>query len=229
MMLTRLARGISQKVLPLGRRTAIRSFAAGGDDSNPWEEMHAEMAALKPPIEIHGPYAGYANSAFVKGSDAKALDAIENDLKAVAALMDDAATVQYFKDPSVDVGEKQKAIDTLVKEGGLHEVSGAILSIVNDDNDMANIAAVSDDFGQLMAAHRGEVRATVTSAEPLGASDTKAVTAALTKRLKKGQKLVLEKAVDPKIMGGLLVEIGNEFADLSVRSSVEDINQALRT
>lgn len=126
------------------------------------------------------------------------------------------------------VGDKQTALDAIAEEGKFDEVSGGVLAIVNEDGQIGNIGEVSSVFSQLMTAQRKEVRASVTSAEKLTAAEAKSVKAALTARLEKGHKLVLELKVNPDIMGGLLVECGNEFADISVRSSVEDINQALR-
>lgn len=164
----------------------------------------------------------------MQGNKAGALDAVEKDLKIVANVLTDENTRQYFEDPSVSIADKQTALDAIAEEGKFHEISSGILSLVNEDGQIGNVGEVSESFGQLMSAQRGEVRATVTSAEPLSATDAKAVKAALEARLEKGQSLLLTQTVDPKILGGLLVEFGNVFADLSVRSSVEDINQALR-
>lgn len=210
-------------------QTAVRSFAAkGGEEYNPWEEINSEKKTLAPKIELEGEYAAYANTAFMQANSAKALDAVEADLSVMASVLEDKNTRQFFEDPSVSIEEKQTALDAVADEGKFNEVTAAVLALINDDGAIGNVADVSEAFTQLMAAQRGEVRATVTSAEPLSAADAKAVTAALNARLEKGQSLVLDQAVDPSIMGGLLVEFGNEFADLSVRSSVEDINQALR-
>jgi ATP synthase F1 delta subunit len=217
-------------------QTAVRSFAAatdgdGGadkDEYNPWNELNNARTTLGSPVHQEGEYAQYASTAFVHGNGAKALEAIQKDFAVVTGVLKDPATRQFFQDPSVSTKDKQSALDAITEEGKLHEISAAVLAILNDDGAVANIGEVSKAFGVLMSAHRGEVRATVTSAEPLSAADTKAVQTALRNRLKKGQTLVLEQLVDAQIMGGLLVELGNEFADLSVRSSVEDINQALR-
>ena len=214
-------------------QTAIRSFAAakggdGDDEYNPWEDMNTDMKTFAPPIELSGSFAQYANTAFMQGNKAGSLDAIEKDLSLAARVLSDSNTKQFFLDPSVSIQEKQTAIDAIAEEGKFNDVSAAVLSLINDDGVVGNVGDVSEAFSELMRAQRGEVRATVTSAEKLSAADSKTVKAALTGRLAKGQTLVLEQVVDPNIMGGLLVEYGDEFADLSVRSSVEDINQALR-
>ncbi len=190
--------------------------------------MNKARSLFGSPVELEGQYAQYANIAFVQGNGAKALEAIEKDLAVVTDVLADGPTRQFFSDPSVSAQQKQSALDAIAEEGKLHEITAAVLSILNDDGVVANVGEVNKAFGIFMSAQRGEVRATVTSAEPLAAPDAKVVQTALTNRLKKGQTLVLQQVVDPRIMGGLLVEFGNEFADLSVRSSVEDINQALR-
>ena len=77
--------------------------------------------------------------------------------------------------------------------------------------------------------HWQHVVAVVTSADKLSKKDEDAVRKALTARLEKGQNLVMSTQVDPKIIGGLVVEFGDELADLSVSSTLEDIGEALNS
>lgn len=72
-----------------------------------------------------------------------------------------------------------------------------------------------------MAANRGEVVCEVITANPLDA-DTKAKLESTLKRLlKKGQTILLTTKVDPSIIGGMIVSVGDKYIDMSVASKIK--------
>ena len=144
---------------------------------------------------MHGDVAQYANVAYLEANKAGVLETVEQELNTVATVLEDDNTRQYFNDPSVSVSDKQKALDAIADEAKFHEITGAVLALVNEDGAVSNVGEVSSAFGEIMSAHRGEVRATVTSADKLTKSDAKAIETALKKRLESGQTLVLTQQV----------------------------------
>ena len=66
------------------------------------------------------------------------------------------------------------------------------------------IDAVAGSYATLMAAHRGEVVCTVTTAKPLEASMQTEVEGALNGFLKANQKALINYAIDPSIVGGMV-------------------------
>jgi len=76
-----------------------------------------------------------------------------------------------------------------------------------------------------MNAKRGEVEATITSADPLTKAQLDAVTQAMKTQVAKGKKVVLSTQVDPTILGGLQIQIGDKFLDLSVGSKIDEISR----
>lgn len=65
--------------------------------------MNSDKSKLSPPIELHGDFVQYANTAFIHGNRDGSLDTIESNLQVVANLMEDQQTRQFFEDPSVSV------------------------------------------------------------------------------------------------------------------------------
>lgn len=53
------------------------------------------------------------------------------------------------------------------------------------------------------------------------------ITASLQGMLKPGQKLTVSQAVDPSILGGLMVDFEDKHIDLSVRSRIQSIEKAI--
>ena len=81
-------------------------------------------------------------------------------------------------------------------------------------------------FGQLMKAKRGQVEATIISAEPLSKAQTDAVEKAMMAQMgAEGKTVMLTTKVDPSILGGLQVQIGDKFLDLSVSSKIDAISR----
>ncbi len=77
---------------------------------------------------------------------------------------------------------------------------------------------VAKAFATIMNAHKGQINAKVTTAKQLDASQLKELQAVLQTFLKQGHKLQLETQVDPELIGGMVVELGDRYIDLSISS-----------
>ena len=73
---------------------------------------------------------------------------------------------------------------------------------------------------------RGEVTATVTSAHPLDADQLAALKTKLTAR--EGRTVMLSAKVDPDLLGGLVVTIGSQRIDASIRTRLNSLAKAMQ-
>ena len=78
-----------------------------------------------------------------------------------------------------------------------------------------------------MQAKRGQVEATIISAEPLTKAQVEAVEKAMTAQMGAGKTVMLTTKVDPAILGGLQIFAGSEFLDCSLRSRIERLKSEL--
>jgi F-type H+-transporting ATPase subunit delta len=81
------------------------------------------------------------------------------------------------------------------------------------------------EFARLVEKHEGIVRAHVTSAVPLKDSELTALVAALEHGLAK--KVKLDAHVDPAILGGVVVKMGDRIADQSVTTQLARLREQL--
>jgi F-type H+-transporting ATPase subunit O len=88
---------------------------------------------------------------------------------------------------------------------------------------LAELPKVVSTFTQLMKAKRGQVDAKIISAEPLSAAMLKEVQTAMQSQVAAGKTVIIEQVTDPSIVGGLQVQIGDQFLDLSIKSRIDDI------
>lgn len=84
---------------------------------------------------------------------------------------------------------------------------------------------IIDTYSELMKASRGEVEATIISADPLTKAQLDTVALAMKSQVGSEKKVVLSTEVDPSILGGLQVQIGDKFLDLSVGSRIDTVSR----
>jgi F-type H+-transporting ATPase subunit delta len=101
-----------------------------------------------------------------------------------------------------------------------------LLKLLADRNRLAYLSGIADTFGRLADDKLGRVRATVTSAVPMEA----AAVAALEHKLAAATRaqVVLERAVDPALLGGAVAQVGSFVYDGSLRSQLEDLRRTLK-
>ena len=92
-------------------------------------------------------------------------------------------------------------------------------------NRIEQLPRVAAEFRRLDDRHNGLTHATATSAAPLGADEIRAITARL-EELTAG-RIALETAVDPSLLGGLVVRVGDRLIDGSVRGRLERLRGQL--
>ncbi|MEM6266160.1 MAG: ATP synthase F1 subunit delta, partial [Pseudomonadota bacterium] len=81
-------------------------------------------------------------------------------------------------------------------------------------------------FKSIAAGQRGEVTATVTSAHPLTDAQISTLKDKLTAR--EGRTVMLSAEVDPELLGGLVVTIGSQRIDASIRTRLNSLAQAMK-
>lgn len=78
-------------------------------------------------------------------------------------------------------------------------------------------------FEELQRARTEEVLAQVTSAQPLTGDQRRNLIDQLKRQT--GQEVTLEEAVDPSIMGGLVIKIGDQLLDVSVAGAIRRLRE----
>lgn len=85
---------------------------------------------------------------------------------------------------------------------------------------LGRLEGIAKNLGEIMKAYKGEVNARVTTAKPLDNSQQKELQTVLQGFLKKGHKLQIDLKVDPALIGGMVVELGDRYVDLSLASKL---------
>lgn len=194
--------------------SARRSFAAAA-------ESHA------PPVDLYGLAARYANATYIAASKANSLEAVESELLGIKGAAESSAGFKSFlENPLISRTDKTAQVAELLGDK-TSPVTLNLLTTMAGNARLGDVGQVVDDYVTLMKAKRGEVEATIVSAEALTKTQADAVAQAMKSQFPEGAKVVLETKVDPSILGGLQIQIGDKFLDLSVGSKIDEVSRTV--
>ncbi len=164
----------------------------------------------------------YAEALFKAG--ASQLDAVAAWLDEVAAISSDAQVQQLAGNPKVS---DQQLFDLFVGLAPSLKGDAAqnFLRTVIENDRLSALAEIAHQFRALKNAQSGTSDAVVHSAVPISADDLSKVSAALEKRF--GRKLNLRIEIQPELIGGIRVVVGDEVLDTSVKARLEQMKVAL--
>ncbi|KAG0048701.1 ATP synthase F0 subcomplex subunit OSCP atp5 [Gryganskiella cystojenkinii] len=191
---------------------------------------YATAAAVKVPAVIHGIEGRYATALFTAASKKQALDTVDADLKKVKSVIEkDAKLREYLENPTINRIEKKSGVQQMLGAGKYNELTKNFFDTLAENGRLYDTIKIINSYGSLMAANRGEVTVTITSAKELDAKDVAKVKGFLAKSsfVTAKQTLIVSNKVNPSILGGLVVEFGDKTIDLSVSSKINKLNQLL--
>ncbi|KAJ5907399.1 ATP synthase subunit 5 [Penicillium taxi] len=186
---------------------------------------------VRPPVALFGVDGTYASALFTASSKSASLD---STAKAIAnlnqTLKADKKLTSILGTPTLSNSDKKQIIEELQKIAGADkaDILKNFLDTLAQNNRLGSLEGVCDKFATLMGAYRGEIELNITSAQELDTKTINRLEKAVSKsELSQGKKLKVVTKVNPDLVGGLVVEIGDRTVDLSVSSKIAKLNKAL--
>nr|AGM32184.1 putative ATP synthase oligomycin sensitivity conferral protein [Coptotermes formosanus] len=181
-----------------------------------------QQQLVKPPIQVFGVEGRYATALYSAAGKQKQLDAVEKELvKFKSTLKTDLKLREFIDNPTLQRQLKVEGLKQAASKFPLSSQSTNLLVLLAENGRLKSLDGIISVFQTLMAAHRGEVPCEVTTAKPLDDASKTELEAALKSFLKQGEKLLLTVKVDPAIIGGMIVSIGDKYVDMSIASKVK--------
>ena len=168
----------------------------------------------------------YAQALLLAAVKAGELDRVEAEVQSLSDLF--ARTpqlVKFLMQPLVPFSEKERLLRQRL-QGRLSPVTLNFLLTVVKHKRAGAFEHIARVFEELVREYRGEVVAEVTSAVPL-TDHERAITLQRLQEIT-GKKVLLRERVDPSIVGGMRIIVGNKLLDLSLRGHLERIREHLR-
>ncbi len=169
----------------------------------------------------------YATALFALAKEKKQLSQVEASLgKVTKALSESDALRMLTTNAAVSRSDAKNAVAAVAKTMKLDALTANTLGVLAENRRLAELGSVANIFGLLAGQERGEIAAHVTSARALTAPQNKALAAKLKSRM--GRDVVITSTVDPSILGGLVIKVGSEMIDSSIKTRLNTLATAMK-
>ena len=163
----------------------------------------------------------YARAAFAIAREAGALPAWSDALAFSARVAADPSVAALLGNP----GLTQADATTLLAPESVDAMFGNFLGLLFENRRLPLLAEITGMFDELRFEAERVVKARVTSAVPMPATELDTIKAALKKRF--GRDVEVETAVDESLIGGAVIDAGDVVIDGSLKGKLGRLQAAL--
>lgn len=165
----------------------------------------------------------YADAAFEIALRDGTVETWRRELDLAAGTLAASGLEDALANPATPLDQRLEAAERVF--GGLsRQVRNLVLLLVRRGR-IEQLPRVAAELRRLDDERNGLIHATATSASPLGPDEVRAIAARLEELT--GSTVALETAVDPELLGGLVVRVGDRLIDGSVRGRLERLRSQL--
>jgi F-type H+-transporting ATPase subunit delta len=167
----------------------------------------------------------YAVAIFQLATEQRAVDTVGKDLHLIAdAIYEDETTKRFFLSPVIERQEKERVL-TAAFEGKAHDVALHTLLLLVRKRRESLLRAIVQQYDVLQMQARGAEPLTITSAKQLSQNELNQLVSRLEKIY--GKTFDVTQNVDPNLIGGVRIAMGDRLIDGSVEGRLEELSRTL--
>jgi F-type H+-transporting ATPase subunit delta len=164
----------------------------------------------------------YGRSLFQVALEQGKLDELREQIGQFADALDQNRDLAvFFFSPYFSTAEKQDALGSLLE--GADEILLNFLSLLIENHRMPVIFRIRQQYERLWEEENRLLPVEITSAIELDQATTESLGRTIGERA--GRKVTLAARVDPDILGGIVVRVGNSILDASIRNRLEQLRR----
>jgi F-type H+-transporting ATPase subunit delta len=169
----------------------------------------------------------YASALFGLARDERQIDAVSRSLDSlVQALADSRDFSMLVESPLLRRNDAAKAFEAIAAKLALDPITTNFLGVLARNGRKGQLKAVARLFKRLAADHRGETTADVITARPLNDDQIAALKQQL--RARAGREVTIDAQVDPSILGVIVIKLGSQMIDSSIRTKLNRLALAMK-
>src|SRR5438045_1742609 len=169
----------------------------------------------------------YASALFDRARDQRQIESVGQSLDGLSqALLDSRDFAELVSSPLVSRDEAGKAFAAIAPQLNLDPITAKFLGVVARNGRKNELRKIIRAFGRLAAEHRGEATAEVITARPLNDDQLAALRQQL--RARAGRDVTIAATVDPTVLGGIVVKLGSQQIDASIRTKLNRLASAMK-
>jgi F-type H+-transporting ATPase subunit delta len=168
----------------------------------------------------------YANALFEAAQEEGRLEPVREQLaQLVEAEREVPELRELLRNPQVDPRARRAALEDVL--AGSDELLRNFLLVLADKGRAGQLEEIANEFERLVTEHEGIVHAELTTAVELSDAETDK----LLKQIEQasGRKVEATRAVDPDLIGGIVLQVGSHRLDASVRGRLDRLRRKLAT
>ena len=169
----------------------------------------------------------YASALFDLARDERQIEAVSASLASLKGAMVDSPDLQALVgSPLVGRSAAGRALAATATSLGIDPTTTRFIGVLAHNGRLRELGSIIRLFETLAAEHRGETTAEVTSARPLDDNQVAALKTQLGARV--GRDIRIDARVDPTILGGIVVRLGSQMIDASIRTKLNTLATAMK-
>jgi len=169
----------------------------------------------------------YATALFELAQEGKSLDKVSKDLETIQEMLENSSDLdRLVKSPVFSTDEQMRALSAVFKKVKVSKLTLNFVSLITSNRRLFAISDMVKAYRMLLAQHRGEITAEVTSATKLTTKQINAVKSELKAVVGRDVKLVSH--IDASLLGGLIVKIGSRMVDNSLKTKLDSLKIAMK-
>ena len=169
----------------------------------------------------------YASALFDLARDQRQIESVGNSLEMLSQALADSKDLNELVDsPLVSRDQAGKAFAAIAPQLSLDPITANFLGVLARNGRKGQLKPVIRAFRRLASEHRGETTAEVVTAHPLGDDQLAQLKQSL--RARAGRDVAIDATVNPHILGGIVVKLGSQQIDASIRTKLNRLATAMK-
>lgn len=170
----------------------------------------------------------YATALFELADDKGCVDAVGDDLTAIASMMASSDDLRrLIASPVLSRDDQKSAMTAVLTKAKAHDLVVKFIGVIAENGRLFALPQIIEGFHAERAMRCGEVSAEVVSAVALDAKLEQDVKAAIAK-VADSKKISLSMRVDESLIGGLVVRIGSRMIDTSIKTKLSKLELTMK-
>lgn len=129
--------------------------------------------------------------------------------------------VMMLRSPIIKHSKKNEILEKIFKNK-VHKLSFAIIDILTEKNREPLLPAIAKEFHTAYNAYKGITKASVTTTIAVDAQ-LRGELESIVKKLSGSEKIELQEKIDPELIGGFILNVGDKQIDASIKSKLKTL------
>jgi F-type H+-transporting ATPase subunit delta len=169
----------------------------------------------------------YATALFQLANADKQLDQVAEDLLCLNSMINESKDLErLIRSPIISRKDQGRAMATILKRAGMCKLTLSFVGTIAKNRRLFSISEMIASYHNLLAYHLGEATAEVVTAMALTDKQIKQISVSLKKAI--GSDVAIKAKVDESVLGGLIIKIGSQMVDGSLRTKLQQLRFAMK-